>query len=126
MDFNKKKLNRLEKAPLITQVEMNISKDVPLNFDLQKEKKSPSSSVEDKDSSFDSDKKQYLKEINTKHDEILSNRPIPNLLEGASEIPSIEDISTLDEPKMGVNLNQKKNLEKETKVEDIYKEGHVA
>ena len=89
-----------------------------------------SSSVEDKDSSFDSDKKLYLKEIHTKHNEILSNRPIPNLLEGASEIPSIEDISTLDEPKMGVNLNQKKNLKKvlkkDTKVEDIYKEGHVA
>ena len=126
MDFNKKKLNRLEKDPLITQTEINISKDVPLNFDLQKEKKNQSSSVEDKDNSFDSDKKRYLKEIHTKHEEILSNRPIPNLLEGASDIPSIEDISTLDEPKMGVNLNQKKNLKKDTKVEDIYKEGHVA
>ena len=126
MDFNKKKLNRLEKDPRITQTEINISKDVPLNFNLQKDKKNPSSSVEDKGNSFDSDKKQYLKEIHIKHDEILSNRPIPNLLEGASEIPSIEDIRALDEPKMGVNLNQKKNLEKDTKVEDIYKEGHVA
>ena len=126
MDFNKKKLNRLEKDPIITHSEMNISKDVSLNFDLEKEKKNPSFSVEDKDDSFDSDKKHYLKEIHIKHDEILSNRPIPNLLEAASEIPSIEDISTLDVPKMGANLSQKKNLEKDAKVEDIYKEGHVA
>ena len=48
------------------------------------------------------------------------------LLEGASEIPTIEDISNLDKPKMGVNLNQKKNLEKDEKVEDIYRDGHVA
>ena len=32
----------------------------------------------------DSDKSAYLKEIHSKHSEILSNRPIPNLLDSAS------------------------------------------
>ena len=125
MTFNKKERNNLEKEPEITQAEVQISTEVPLNFDLKKDQNNNKTLVDD-DISPNLNKKDLLNDIHNKHAKILSNRPIPSLLEGASEIPSIEDISNLDKPKMGVNLNQKKNLEKNKKIEDVYREGHVA
>ncbi|OIR19088.1 MAG: hypothetical protein BEU04_04265 [Marine Group III euryarchaeote CG-Bathy1] len=125
MTFNKKERNKLEKGPEITQAEMQISTEVPLNFDLKKHQNNNEPLVDD-DLSSNLNKKDLLNDIHIKHATILSNRPIPTLLEGASEIPSIEDVSNLDKPKMGVNLNQKKNLEKDRKIEDVYREGHVA
>ena len=125
MTFNKKERNNLEKEPEITQAEVQISTEVPLNFDLKKDQNNNKTLVDD-DISPNLNKKDLLNDIHNKHAKILSNRPIPSLLEGASEIPPIEDISNLDKPKMGVNLNQKKNLEKNKKIEDVYREGHVA
>ena len=126
MTFNKKEHNKLEKEPEITQTAMEISAEVPLNFDLNKKQPDSNAPLDENALSPDSKKEDYLSAIHGKHSKILSNRPIPNLLDAASEIPSIEEVSNLDKPKMGVNLNQKKNLEKDEKVEDIYRDGHVA
>ena len=91
MTFNKKERNKLEKGPEITQAEMQISTEVPLNFDLKKDQNNNETLVDD-NLSLNLNKKDLLNDIHNKHAKILSNRPIPSLLEGASEIPSIEDI----------------------------------
>ena len=126
MDFNKKEQNRLKKKPTISQTELQISTEASTHFNLYKDENQQDAVIEKDVNPYDSDKSAYLKEIHNKHSEILSNRPIPNLLDSASAIPSIEDISTLEKPEMGINLNQKKNLEKNRKAKNDYSEGHVA
>ena len=126
MLFNKKNRKKSEKKLHIAQTEMQISMEVSTHFETPTNENQSDYLIEKSVNPSDSDKSHYLKEIHTKHIEILSNRPIPNLLEGASAILPFEDICKSEKPEMGMNLAQKKNLEKGRKIDDEYIEGHVA
>ena len=108
MDSNKDELKKYLKR---SSIENNIDKkeiglELETNFEALQEGRFPENLLDEIKTSEVFNNREIMKEIEKKHIEILDKRPIPELLESAELIDSLQE---LNPPAMGKLYEEKKN-----------------
>ena len=87
-----------------------IGLELKTNFEALQEGNFPEKLLEEKPFSTSFTNNEIMGEIEKKHAEILNGRPLPDLLESAELIDSLEEVKS---PMMGKLYEEKKEIKKE-------------
>tara|TARA_B100000029_G_scaffold388307_1_gene384442 strand:+ start:2094 stop:2459 length:366 start_codon:yes stop_codon:yes gene_type:complete len=108
MESEKEELKKYLKSSSIEKIvdKKDIGLDLKTNYEALQEGTFPEKLLEEINLTDTLNSSDILKEIETKHTEILKERPIPELLESAELIDSLQELKP---PAMGELYDEKKN-----------------
>tara|TARA_B100000959_G_scaffold284704_1_gene357092 strand:- start:46 stop:411 length:366 start_codon:yes stop_codon:yes gene_type:complete len=109
-DELKKYLNRSSIEEIIDKKEIGL--EVKTNYEALQEGTFPEKLLDEKNLTDTLNDSEIMKEIESKHAEILKERPIPELLESAELIDTLQEINP---PAMGKLYEEKRSVKKEEK-----------
>ena len=112
MDSDKEELKKYLKNSSIESNlnEKEIGLELKTNFEAFEKGRFPEKLLEEVNNSNSFNSNYIMKEIEAKHTEILKSRPIPELLESAEMIESLQEIKP---PTMGKLYEEKKEVKEE-------------
>jgi len=109
-DELKKYLNRSSIEEIIDKKEIGL--EVKTNYEALQEGTFPEKLLDEINLTDTLNDSEIMKEIESKHAEILKERPIPELLESAELIDTLQEINP---PAMGKLYEERKTIKKEEK-----------
>ena len=112
MKSDKEELKKyLKKSSIESNLDgKEVGLEIKTNFEAFEEGRFPEKLLEEIKNSDSSDNNDIIKEIEAKHTEILKDRPMPELLESAEMIESLQEIKP---PAMGKLYEEKKVVKEE-------------
>ncbi len=112
METDKEELKKyLKKSSLETNLDKKeIGLELKTNFEAFEEGRFPEKLLEEIKNSDSFNSNDIMKEIETKHIEILKDRPLPELLESSEMVETLKEIKP---PAMGKLYEEKKKVKEE-------------
>jgi len=114
MESDKEELKKYLKTSSIEEIvdKKEIGLELKTNYEALQEGTFPEKLLEEINLTDTLNGSEIMKEIESKHTEILKERPIPELLESAELIDTLQEINP---PAMGKLYEEKKSMKKEEK-----------